>query len=365
MTIGASPRPPALLFGVPIDDLTMHETIVAVGDLVESGRRQDRTHQIATVNVDFLVNALADDAVRQLLQHADVCLADGAPVVWGARAAHMALSERIAGADLVPALAERALEAGWRIHLFGSAPGTAERAAELLIERYPGAHVTGDSGPFIEDVSQIDEGLLASLAAADPDILCVALGNPKQEKFIQTYRERLRAPVMIGIGGTLDFIVGGRRRAPQWVQRVGLEWVVRAAQEPGRLGKRYAHDALVFFPHLARYLRVVRRYHAQADSLRYDVAGTDVCVTVGADGNDVGATWQQAVDVVANGGVVKIDIGHTSRLSMRSVCELVELVRLARRIGAPVPLCPLSGSLKEQVRSLGLTTYLDVPETNP
>ena len=122
MTGGYTPRPPALLFGVPIDDLTMDETVAAVGDLVDDGHRHARTHQIATVNVDFLVNALADDGVHHLLQNADICLADGAPVVWGARAAGRALRERMAGADLVPALAERSVETGWRIHMFGSAP---------------------------------------------------------------------------------------------------------------------------------------------------------------------------------------------------------------------------------------------------
>ena len=364
MTGGYVPRPPALMFGVPIDDLTMDETVAAIGDLVADGRRHGRTHQIATVNVDFLVNALADDGVHQLLQNAAVCIADGAPVVRGARAAHMALRERVAGADLVPALAEHSAAAGWRIHLFGSAPGTAERAAELLIARYPCAHITGDSGPFIEDVGQIDECLLASLAAADPDILCVALGNPKQEKFIQTYRERLGAPVMIGIGGTLDFIVGGRRRAPRWVQRIGLEWVFRAAQEPRRLGKRYAHDAVVFVPRLVGYLRTIRRYRGRADALQYDIVGNAVLVTVSAVGTEPRGHWHQAVDVATHAGAVRIDIGRSSRLSMGSVCELVGLVRVARRAGALVDHRCLSSSLTEQLRSLGLATYLGAAEVN-
>jgi exopolysaccharide biosynthesis WecB/TagA/CpsF family protein len=362
MTDTIAKRPPALLFGVPIDDLTMNETVSAIGDLVADGRRYGRTHQIATVNVDFLVNALADEGVHRLLQNADICLADGAPIVWGARAAHMSLRERIAGADLVPALAERSATAGWRIHLFGSAPGTAERAAELLIERFPGARITGDSGGVIKDVGQIDEVLLASLAATDADILCVALGNPKQEKFIQTYRRRLGAPVLIGVGGTLDFIVGGRRRAPRWVQRIGLEWVVRAAQEPVRLGKRYAHDALVFFPRLARYLRVIRRYQASADSLRYAVDGTEVLVTAGS-GDEVGGQWQTAVDAVTSTSVVRIDTGSASPLSMSAVRELVALVRVARRVGAQVDVQSLSGSLTAQLRSIGLTTYLVDSET--
>ncbi len=363
MTGEFSPRPPALLFGVPIDDLTMDETVASVGDLVADGRRHRRSHQIATVNVDFLVNALADEGVHRLLQNADICLADGAPIVWGARAAQMALRERIAGADLVPALAARSAAAGWRIHLFGSAPGTAERAAELLIERYPGARITGDSGGFIKDVGQIDEALLASLAAADADILCIALGNPKQERFIQTYRARLDAPVMIGVGGTLDFIVGGRRRAPRWVQRIGLEWVVRAAQEPVRLGRRYAHDALVFFPRLARYLWTIRRHRAHAGSLRYAVSSTEVLVTVGA-GSEVSGQWQGAVDAVANQLPLRIDAAGASRLSIDALCELVGIVRVARRVAAPVDLQHLSSSMKEQLRSIGLATYLAVSETN-
>ncbi|MEY2524425.1 MAG: N-acetylglucosaminyldiphosphoundecaprenol N-acetyl-beta-D-mannosaminyltransferase, partial [Ilumatobacteraceae bacterium] len=329
MTHGFAPRPPALLFGVAIDDLTMDETVAAVGDLVADGRRHGRTHQIVTANVDFLVTAHADDGVHHVLQTADICLADGAPIVWAARSAHMALRERIAGADLVPALAARSAATGWRIHLFGSAPGTAERAAELLIERFPGARITGDSGPFINDVSQIDEALLATLVAADPDILCVALGNPKQEKFIRTYRQRLGTPVMIGIGGTLDFIVGGRRRAPGWVQRIGLEWVVRAAQEPRRLGRRYAHDGWVFFPGLARYLQLIRRYRADADCLRYEVADTHVLASIapgtGAVSESTG--WQRAVGAVAKAGLVRIDTGSSSRLSMSALCELVGLVR--------------------------------------
>jgi N-acetylglucosaminyldiphosphoundecaprenol N-acetyl-beta-D-mannosaminyltransferase len=222
--------------------------------------------------------------------------------------------------------------------------------------------VSGDSGPFIDDVGQIDEGLLASLAAADADIVCVALGNPKQEKFIQTYRERLGAPVMIGIGGTLDFIVGGRRRAPRWIQRIGLEWVFRAAQEPGRLGRRYLHDGRVFVPRLAGYVRMIRRYRSQAQALKYDVVGKVVLVTTSASSSDSGGHWQQGVDVVANAGSLRIDLGLTARLSMRSICELVGLVRVARRVGAPLNICPLSASVTTQLHSLGIALYLPVAE---
>lgn len=359
-----SNRPPAIVLGVPIDDLTMDEAVETVGELVQDGRRTGRTHQVATVNVDFIVNAVADAAVLRLLQNADVCLADGAPVVWGARAAGTPIRERIAGADLVPALAERSVTEGWRIHLFGSAPGTAERAAQLLRDRFPGACITGDSGPMLADVTTADDALLESLVAADADILCVALGNPKQERFIDAHRDRLKTPVLIGVGGTLDFIVGGRRRAPRWAQRVGLEWVFRAAQEPMRLGKRYAHDAVVFFPRLARSLRELRVDAKTADVLRYEICGDEILVTTGAS-NRGAVTWSEVVDAIQSGcRSIALDLGQAGRLSTSAVCELAGLVRVARRTNIHWNvLRPPSSSVSRQLHAIGLETYLLDAET--
>ena len=248
-------RPPALMFGVPIDDLTMAETLQLVEALVEHGRKHGTNHQLATVNVDFLVNALADERTMQILQFADACIPDGMPVVWGCRALGMPLRERVAGADLVPLLIEQSRRTGWHVHVFGSTPEVARAATALLEQRYPGSRFSIDPGPMIPHVDQVDDATLDAIAAVDADILCVALGNPKQERFIQAHRDRLRVPVMIGVGGSLDMLVGKRRRAPAWVQRIGMEWIVRAAQEPHRLGRRYAHDIRVFGPTFVRHWR--------------------------------------------------------------------------------------------------------------
>ena len=110
------------MFGVPIADLSMTETIALIGELVTDGRSFDRTHQIATTNVDFLVNALEDPELLAILQAADVCLADGMPVVWGSSLLGMPITERVAGADLLPLLVEVSAITGWRIHVFGSSP---------------------------------------------------------------------------------------------------------------------------------------------------------------------------------------------------------------------------------------------------
>ena len=154
------------------------------------------------------------------------------PVVWGASLLGMPIQERVAGADLVPRLVEVSQSTGWRIHVFGSSSSVADRATALFAAPYPNAAVSIDPGPRIPDPSSVDDRVLDDIAAVDADILCVAFGNPKQERFIEAHRDRLRVPVMIGVGGSLDMLVGERKRAPRWMQRTGTEWIARMVQEP-------------------------------------------------------------------------------------------------------------------------------------
>ena len=327
-------KPPALLFGVPIDDLTMDETLEAIDSLVADGRRHGRTHQIATVNVDFLVNALNDHDVRALLQGAALNVADGLPVVWATRLAGTPVRERVTGADLVPAIAAEATSRGWRVHFFGSAPGVAERALDLLGERHPGAELSGTSGPLLSDVSVVDDAVLDEIIGHDPDILCVALGNPKQERFIAAHRERLGIPVMIGIGGSLDMLVGDKKRAPEWAQRSGVEWVFRAAQEPGRLGKRYAKDAVVFGPRVVEYVRALRR-HRNRRPLQIDQGPDERLVLTTGDGLGGSITFADAAERLAGGAGLSIDL-RSDVPDPRGICALVGLARIARRSGGDV-----------------------------
>ncbi|MDH6242407.1 WecB/TagA/CpsF family glycosyltransferase [Mycobacterium sp. OTB74] len=356
-------RPPALIFGVPIDNLSMEEALDAVGESVHLGRRDRRTYQIATVNVDFLVNSLGDAKFKQLLQGSDLCLADGMPVVWGARALGMPLMQRVAGSDLVPALAERAATTGWRIHFFGSAPGIAERAAALLRARHPGIDITAASGPIISDITQMSDEFLDEITAIDPDILCVALGNPKQEHFIDAFRSRLKTPLMLGIGGSLDMLVGKRKRAPKVAQHAGLEWLVRAAQEPGRLGRRYAHDAAVYFPGLVSERRSLRR--ARGDGgIEIKVSGNaenmvlSVCSssTDGAPANE----WSAGVHSLANGATLHLGL-DAGALTVRALAQLVGLVRAARRYGCEIEYAQIADPIVDQASALGLCEFVGSP----
>jgi N-acetylglucosaminyldiphosphoundecaprenol N-acetyl-beta-D-mannosaminyltransferase len=315
----------------------MQETLARIDELVDLGRNLGRTYQVSTVNVDFLVNALDDPGVASILQGADLCLADGMPVVWGARMLGMPIRERVAGSDLVPAMIDATRSTGRHVHLFGSSPAVADAARTLLGERYPGANFTIDPGPMMADVRDLDSSVLDAIAKLDPDILCVALGNPKQERFIATHRDRLRTPVMIGIGGSLDMLVGKRRRAPTWVQRIGMEWVVRAVQEPKRLGVRYAHDIRVFGPALARAWRAAR---ARRNHAGLELGWTDNEVVASFRGVDVASDdqWARAAASLANGYSLSISVADPPR--DRAVAQMVGLVREARCLARSISASP-------------------------
>ena len=248
-----------VVLGVPIDNLSMAETLDRLENFVTSGRTTGKSHQVATVNADFVVKAMSDPELRYLLQESDMALADGMPLVWGGRLLGVSMAERVAGSDLIPRLAERAADCGYSIYLLGAEPGVSASAAEILQEQYPGLKIVGIQSPPYSSVLEMDPAIIEDIKAADPDILLVAFGNPKQEKWIGMHRRELSVPVMIGVGATLDFIAGHRKRAPKWMQIVGLEWFHRLVQEPRRLWRRYVVDLVAFSAFFIRQWWIMRR----------------------------------------------------------------------------------------------------------
>jgi N-acetylglucosaminyldiphosphoundecaprenol N-acetyl-beta-D-mannosaminyltransferase len=315
--------PAVLVAGVPVDDVTMDDAVDIILDLVVDGRARGVTHQVATVNVDFVVNALADPALMSILRRTSLSVADGMPIVWAARLLGGRVRERVAGADLVPALVERAAERGLDVVLYGAGPGIATRAAELLRRRVPGANVVGDAGPpDAGRVRSLDD--LGTAINSSPDICCVAFGNPKQEQFIERFGGRLGIPVMIGIGGTLDFLVGAKRRAPWWMHRLGLEWLHRAWSEPRRLVPRYVRDARVFVPAVIR--QAWRGRTSASGDVRIEVvaSGTstiDLTAAGNVDNRTASRIASAARSVRRAGGVVRsvgaerCDLGRTPGLA--------------------------------------------------
>jgi len=217
------------ILGIPVHAVTMDETVA----LIEGYMAEARLHQIATVNPEFVMAAQDDAEFRRVLTGADLCLPDGVGLLYAARRAGRRLPERVPGSELVYRLAERAAARGWPLFLLGAAPGVAEAAAAILCDRYPGLRVAGTYAGSPDPAE--DDALVARVNASGAALLYVAYGAPRQDKWIARNRDALASVrVAIGVGGSLDFVTGRAVRAPQWAQRLGLEWLHRLVKEPWR-----------------------------------------------------------------------------------------------------------------------------------
>ncbi len=187
---------------------------------------------VVTLNGSLLVQAARDPALRALVNGAALVTADGIGVILAARILGVPLSERLAGIDLAIALCASAAAAGHRVFLLGGAPGVAEDAAAELRRRHPALQIVGTRHGFFDP--QEEEGVREQIRQARPELLMVALGAPRQERWMQRWSAALGVPVSIGVGGSFDVLAGRVPRAPRWMQRVGLEWLYRISREPRR-----------------------------------------------------------------------------------------------------------------------------------
>ena len=207
--------------------------------------------QVVTVNLDFLTMAERNSKFREIINQADLAVADGMPLVWASRLTAIPLAERVAGVELVAESCRLAVENGRGVFLLGGAPGVAERAAKTLRARYRDIEIAGMYSPPIGPLTPPEDSrILEMIDRTKPGFLFVALGAPRQDVWIRAHRHRLAAPVAIGVGCTLDLLAGKVTRAPKWMQRSGLEWAYRLGQEPQRLWRRYLVDDMPTFGRL-------------------------------------------------------------------------------------------------------------------
>ena len=222
------------ILGIAVDAITFDGWINKIGEWIAA---DDGAHHVCTVNPEFLMIAQSDSIFFNILNRAAICVPDGVGLLWASRHLGAPLPERVTGSDSVPLIARHAAEKGWKIFFLGAAEGIAERAALVLREQYPQLMVAGayGGGPTEPEEDEI----VAKINASGADILLVAYGAPKQDKWIARNLPRLDVAMAMGVGGSLDFIAGVVPRAPQWMRNRGLEWLYRLMRQPWRLRRMH------------------------------------------------------------------------------------------------------------------------------
>lgn len=254
--------PTVSVLGLPFAAVNEAEAVERIFAAIALQRGQ----WIVTANLDHLRRYRSEDAAKRLIEQADMIVADGMPIFWACRIAGLPLPTRVAGSDLIWSLAGRARDCNSSIYLLGGAPGAAKEAESILITQFPGLRIVGVHCPppgFEQDKRTID-AMQRELQQLQPDLVLVALGFPKQDQLISRLKKGMPQSTFIGVGISLSFITGEVRRAPQWAQSLGLEWVHRMLQDPQRLFRRYVLQGM---PFALRLLSLAAR-HRLVGSLR-------------------------------------------------------------------------------------------------
>lgn len=235
-----------VLMGIALDAVTEAEAIERIVSAGSAGRGG----RVVTVNLDLLRRATRDAWFAEQVADAELVVADGMPLVWASKVAGTPLPERVAGSTMTTQVAGVAAEKSRSVFLLGGNPGVADQAKLALQGKFPGIQIVGTHCPpvgFEKNPSEMHR-IRQALNAAQPDLVLVALGSPKQENLIRRLRGEGVLPDAwwMGVGITLSFLSGEVNRAPDWMQRVGMEWVHRLAQEPKRLFRRYLIEGVPF-----------------------------------------------------------------------------------------------------------------------
>ncbi len=224
--------------GVGFDNLTMDETVAEARARIMRGE----SCYVVTPNPEIVYETMRDESFRALINGAALVLPDGVGIILGARLLGTPLKEKVSGVDFAERLCALLETEGKTLFLFGGKPGVAGLAAEKLKERYPGLKICGIADGYYHDEAPV----LEAIRAAEPDVLFVCLGSPKQEHFMSGRLGKLDGCFMVGLGGTLDAFAGTVKRAPVWMQKAGLEWFYRLLKEPRRFKRQLRLPKFLF-----------------------------------------------------------------------------------------------------------------------
>ena len=225
------------VLGVGFDNLTLEEAVEAGMDLV----RAPGAHYVVTPNPEIVEVCREDPAVMDIVNRADLVLADGIGVIKGAAMLGTPLKGKVPGIEFAAGLLGKLAKEGRSVYLLGAKPGVAELAGKRLSGQYPGLKIAGTHDGYFQDDAPVVEDIRASGA----DVVLVCLGAPKQEKWMAEHQGKIDG-LMLGVGAGFDYYAENIKRAPMWMQKSNLEWLYRLMQDPKRLFKRYFHTNTKF-----------------------------------------------------------------------------------------------------------------------
>ena len=226
---------PVEILGVQIDPVTYPGVMARISDWLKT----DRQYQVVTINPEFIMASQSDPEFKDILNHAALRVPDGIGLLWASNLGGKPIKNRVTGTDLVEKLVEVGEKANWRFFFLGGKEGSGEKASKLLKIRYPNLAIAGS---FEGDgsISGDSQTVAAVKKAGAIDLLLVAYGHPKQEKWLKRNLGKTNAKVGIGVGGAFDFLSGKSKRAPEWVRQSGFEWLYRLVREPWRFRRQLA-----------------------------------------------------------------------------------------------------------------------------
>ncbi len=342
------------LMGLAVDAADINRAIAEIDDSVRTRRQLS----FVTPNVNFLVRAMKDESARRDILNADLSLADGAPLVAMAKMLGVPVPSRVAGSDLFEALRRRPGFSGRRLKVFffGGRPGAAEAAFDAINREKGGVEAVGWHNPGFGDVeSMSSDEVITKINSTEPDFVMVALGAAKGQAWIEYNRDRLTAPVTAHLGAVVDFTAGGVARAPEWVQRAGLEWVWRIKEEPS-LWRRYFDDGVALAGlALTGLLPQSRQAGAVAGDAQADVtqsAGETVVRITGKPGHNSLKPVREAFrSAAARGRPVCLDLAGVEAADRAFLGQVLMLEKHLARAGASITLSGANRRLKALFRA--------------
>ena len=240
-------------FGAKIDPLTMPETLDAVAVIIE--RREPTQHVV--VNVAKLVMMQKDQGLSDIVNACGLINADGQGIVWGAKLLGIGIPERVAGIDLFQNIVRMAAERNYKLYFLGAKEEVVKRTVDRFNSQYPRLQVAGFHNGYFNDTEEAK--IVEDIRDSRADVLFVAMSSPWKEIFISKYMEQMAVPFVMGVGGSFDVVAGGTKRAPEWMQKMGLEWFYRFLCEPKRMWKRYLVTNTVYLGMILKALVTGKR----------------------------------------------------------------------------------------------------------